>query len=163
MTKQLPKTSIRHWQRTVGRMILVLFFVNASGTVTAVAQGLTEFVLPRYPELYRRAAIEGRFVVLVQWQNGETTVCVVSHKVEAPTGSVGNPELMIQNITEALSRWRLLRTQEKEFQVKLTFRFSHRASNQANHVFRIREREDGLPAEIVIEVDRMPIHGEHGS
>lgn len=155
MTKQLCKIFRKNWTKIVSNAILLVATMGSAGSVMAAGEGLKNFVLPRYPEIYRRARIEGSFVVQVRWENGKSTVNLISHEAKGPYGP-SKPDLMIEAITDALGQWQLLTTEQTEFSVQITFKLSERSADRPTYKFQIKE-EDFLPREILVEADQPAI------
>lgn len=173
MMRQRRLISRKPWQSIAGSFVRpILTFQMMCASIMYVSEtwafsGLECYVLPRYPEVYRRARIQASFlveVVEVKIEATQTTVTVVSYKSRSPSGSheadgpfdLSHPNLMMKNIIEALSRWRIGGTEEKTFAVTIIFRLSDRMSDYPRYTYRIEE-EGKLPKEIIVEVDQPAI------
>lgn len=151
-----PGTSTRLWRNIASSLVGVLVLLICFQSSVSAGKGLSEFVLPRYPESYRKARIEGWFLVEVSWRNGEAIVQFLEHEVTAPTGDVNDPVLMTREIRKALSRWKVESLGDVNIQLKITFQLSPRRARQPAYEIHIREK-DNIPSDIVIIVDQQEI------
>jgi hypothetical protein len=160
MTAQHPRTSIKRW-RNIAISVSLLIVVGSGEGLTE--SGRPKFhVVPVYPELYRRARIQGEFTVELTAEGGRVSeVKIVSHDVIGPNGKVKNPAVMVQAIQAALGVWPVSEGEKRVAVVTVKFKLSSRLSSMPSYTYRVKDRLGDFPQEIEVEADLPEI--QHGA
>lgn len=142
------------------RIVLLLF--SFALNVYGGSLRLIDYVLPTYYGPANRALVQGSFVIDVTVNEGKTKkVTIVSHEVTgAGNRLLSNAPVEMKNgIINALSKWQFDQENPQEqitIRVRISFRLGDKETtgDRQGFVFSVRE-EEGRPAEITIEADRL--------
>lgn len=155
MAKHL-KPFTRNCLRSVASLLITWALLTDGGYAGAFR--LLTFVGPVYPEMWRRARIQGSLGASVAFHGGRAEkVEILAHDVRSPIRKIENPDLFVETLQKSLMEWRLTTAEDMTINVKIVFRLLESRSNLPSYKYTVKQDDNNLPVEVVVEADSSEI------
>lgn len=142
---------IRNCQRSVASLVVAALLSSSS---YAGALNLLMFVGPVYPEIWRRALIQGTIESQIEFREGRArNVTITGHEVRSPIRKIENPDLFEEAVKKALIEWKTVKSEDVVINVKVVFRLLQTRSDFPLYRYTLRQDESNLPVEVIVETD----------